>query len=375
MYTMNSFKANYTRILLILLFALCFNQCWGECCCSKLPNRYPTSPLIPPSGMTWIPGGEFTMGSEHAASKKDEKPAHQVKVDGFWMDVTPVTNLQFKKFVEATGYVTTAEKAPTLEEIMSQVPPGTPKPPLELLIAASLVFKSSNGPIPLHSNRGWWEWKPGADWKHPLGPESGIEGKEEHPVVQISWFDAVAYAHWAGKRLPTEAEWEFAAYGGKKDILYAWGNEEFSEENPQANIWQGVFPYKSTKPNGYVGTSSVKTFKPNPYGLYDMAGNVWQWCADLYHASYYQEEAKKGVSNNPQGPKTSFDPEEPHAKKHVHRGGSFLCHKSYCTGYRITARMKTCPDTSLNHLGFRCASTPIPIPISGKKNEKCQDAE
>lgn len=334
------------------LFLLSVQLLYGDCCCcSNLPSRFE---VVKPAGMVWIPGGEFTMGSDNADSRKDEKPPHKVKVDGFWMDETPVTNRQFKEFVDATGYVTTAEKPPTLEEIMSQVPPGTPPPPKELLVAASLVFKPTSGPVSLKSNRAWWEWKPGADWKHPLGPESTIEDKMDHPVVQMSWYDAVAYAEWAGKRLPTEAEWEFAAYGGKKDSLYVWGNEEFSEENPQINIWQGEFPYKSTKPNNYMGTTEVKKYRPNGYGLYDMAGNAWQWCTDLYHVSHYADEAKKEVSVNPKGPKTSFDPDEPYAEKHVHRGGSFLCHHSYCKGYRITARMKTCPDTSLNHLGFRC---------------------
>lgn len=338
----------------LAVFIFLATPIWSDCCCcSTLPSRF-GNPAAP-SGMVWIPGGEFTMGSDNKESKKDEKPPHKVKVDGFWLDATPVTNKQFKEFVDATGYVTTAEKAPTLEEIMSQVPPGTPPPPKELLVPASLVFKPTSGPVSLKSNRAWWEWKPGADWKHPQGPGSSIEGKEDHPVVQVSWYDAVAYAKWAGKRLPTEAEWELAAYGGQKDIMYVWGNDEFSEENPQANIWQGEFPYKSTKPNNYMGTTSVKTYKPNPYGLYDMAGNVWQWCSDLYHASHYQDESKKGLSINPTGPKTSLDPDEPFATKHVHRGGSFMCHKSYCKGYRITARMKTCPDTSLNHLGFRCA--------------------
>ena len=314
-----------------------------------------------PEGMVWIPGGQFTMGSENTYSKKDEKPRHEVKVDGFWMDITPVTNRQFKAFVDATNYVTTAEIAPKLEDIMAQVPPGTKPPPPEMLVPASLVFKPAKGPIPLTTHFNWWEWKPGANWKHPLGPESTIEGKEEHPVVQVSWDDAVAYAKWAGKRLPTEAEWEFAANGGQKDQLYVWGNAEFSEENPQCNIWQGSFPYKSTKPDGYIGTTPVKKYKPNPYGLYDMAGNAWQWCSDLYHVSYYTDEAKRGLSVNPKGPVKSFDPEEPYAVKRVHRGGSFLCHSVYCKGYRITARMKTCPDTSLNHLGFRCAmDTPMP---------------
>lgn len=338
--------------LSLLLFIVHIGQGWADCCCSKLPNRYETNDS--PTGMVWIPGGEFTMGSDNKDSKPDEKPPHRVKIDGFWMDTTPVTNRQFKEFVDNTGYITTAEKAPTLAEIMNQVPPGTPEPSPELLVAASLVFKRSNGPISLNNSHAWWEWKPGANWKHPLGPESTIEGKEDHPVVQVSWDDAQAYAKWAGKRLPTEAEWEFAAYGGRKDITYVWGNEKFSEEVPQANIWQGVFPCKSTKPNDYSGTTEVTTFKPNPYGLYDMSGNVWQWCADLYHIHYYQEEAKKSISINPTGAKTSFDPQEPYATKRVHRGGSFLCHDSYCKGYRITARMKTCPDTSLNHLGFRC---------------------
>lgn len=342
-----------SRFILIMMFVGAINSIGADCCCSNLPSRFEL-PKSVPEGMVWIPGGEFTMGSENNDSKKDEKPRHQVKVDGFWMDATPVTNRQFKEFVEATGYVTTAEKAPTLEEIMAQVPPGTPPPSPELLVAASLVFKPSKGPVSLHSNRAWWEWKTGANWKHPLGPDSTIEGKEDYPVVQVTWFDAIAYAKWAGKRLPTEAEWEFAAYGGNNDFVYVWGNDEFSEENPQANIWQGDFPYKSTKPNGYMGTTSVKTYKPNPYGLYDMSGNVWQWCSDLYNVSYYAEESKKKLSINPMGPKTSFDPEEPFATKHVHRGGSFLCHRSYCKGYRIAARMKTCPDTSLNHLGFRC---------------------
>lgn len=345
---------SFPHLIFLGCFLFLFSQGYAQCCCSNLPNRFAASA---PQGMVRIPGGEFTMGSDNADSKKDEKPVHRVKVDPFWMDATPVTNRQFKEFVDATGYVTTAEKAPTLEEIMKQVPPGTPEPPVELLVPSSLVFKPSTGPVSLKSNRAWWEWREGANWKHPEGPHSSIEGKEDHPVVHISWFDATAYAQWAGKRLPTEAEWEFAAYGGNKEIIYVWGNEEFSEEHPQANIWQGNFPYKSTKPNGSMGTTPVKTFKPNPYGLYDMAGNVWQWCLDLYHVSHYEEEAKKEISINPQGPTGSFDPEEPYAKKFVHRGGSFLCHASYCKGYRITARMKTCPDTGLSHLGFRCVMT------------------
>lgn len=349
-----STQSKYFRVFTLL--ALSFASfCYSSCCCG-LPKRF-DMPSAPP-GMVWIPGGQFMMGSDGTWARRDEKPVHKVKVDGFWLDITPVTNRQFKAFVDATGYVTTAEKAPTLEEIMKQVPPGTPPPPPEKLVAASLVFKPTKEPVPLNNIRYWWHWVPGADWKHPTGPGSSIEGKEDHPVVQVSWDDAVAYAKWAGKRLPTEAEWEFAAYGGKENITYIWGNDEFSEEKPQANIWQGKFPYLSTKPNSYMGTTGVKTYPPNPYGLYDMAGNVWQWCSDWYNINYFSEEAKKELSVNPQGPSTSYDPEEPYASKRVHRGGSFLCHASYCKGYRITARMKTCPDTSLNHLGFRCAMSP-----------------
>lgn len=341
------------KMALLALFTLP-DMMYGDCCCSNLPKRFQLQAPVSPEGMVWIPGGEFTMGSDNKDSRKDEKPPHQVKVDGFWMDETLVTNKQFKAFVDATGYVTTAEKPPTLDEIMSQVPPGTPPPAPELLVAASLVFKPTKGPVSFRSNTAWWDWKPGANWKHPLGPDSTLEGKDDHPVVQVSWDDAVAYAKWACKRLPTEAEWEFAAYGGRKDIIFIWGNEEFSEDHPQVNIWQGNFPYKSTKKDGYYGTTPVKTYPAYSYKLYDMAGNVWQWCSDLYHSSYYEEEAKKGLSINPKGPLKSYDPDEPYAVKHVHRGGSFLCHACYCKGYRITARMKTCPDTGLNHLGFRC---------------------
>lgn len=338
----------------LFLFLSLIGNLYGSCC-QPLPDRFSELPKVP-EGMVWIPGGECVLGCDSKEAKADEKPQHKVRVSGFWMDETPVTNRQFKAFVDATGYLTTAEKAPTLEEIMAQVPPGTPPPAPEWLVAASLVFKPSERPVPLTNHHYWWEWKPGADWRHPEGPESSLAGKEDHPVVQISWMDAVAYATWAGKRLPTEAEWEFAARGGKEHTVYAWGNEEFSEKEPQANLWQGHFPYKSTKEGGYFGTTPVKKYAPNGYGLYDMAGNVWQWCKDLYHANYYNE-LKENVVVDPQGPTKSFDPQEPYAVKHVHRGGSFLCHASYCKGYRLSARMKTCPDTSLNHLGFRCVKS------------------
>lgn len=307
-----------------------------------------------PKGMVWIPGGEFTQGANNPKAKADEKPAHRVKIDGFWMDETPVTISDFKKFVDETSYITTAEKAPKLEEIMKQVPPGTPPPPKELLVPGSMVFVSPKEKVPVMHHTFWWKWTPGASWKHPEGPGSDTRGRENHPVTHISWDDAVAYAKWSGKGLPTEAEWEYAARGGFEGKVYFWGNEDINEENPQANIWIGEFPYKSEKREHYYGTSPVKSYSANGYGLYDMAGNVWEWTTDWYHPNYYKELAQNGIAVNPQGPIESYDPAEPYTQKKVQRGGSFLCHKTFCTGYRVSARSKTPTDTGMCHSGFRC---------------------
>ena len=322
-------------------------------CCEGLPFRY-CQQKEAPKGMRLVPGGTFAMGCNRAEGRPDEQPGHQVKVDAFYMDETPVTNAQFRAFVEATGYITTAEVAPDLKEIMAQLPPGTPPPPEDVLVPASLVFVKSSGPVPLNNAARWWDWRAGASWKHPEGPGSSIEGKDDHPVVHVSWYDAQAYAEWAGKRLPTEAEWEFATRAGKDEELYIWGMDDTSEEAPPCNIWQGKFPYQSAKKDGSYGTTSVKKYPANAYGLYDLVGNVWEWCNDWYRHDYYGKLAMDGVSSNPQGPESSYDPREPTVPKRVQRGGSFLCHKSYCQGYRISARMKTSPDTGLCHSGFRC---------------------
>lgn len=310
-----------------------------------------------PPGMRWIPGGEFTMGSNSGEAYPDEKALHRVRLSGFWMDETEVTNAQFREFVEAAGYVTTAEKIPDLDEIMKQLPPGTPPPPKEVMVPGSLAFDPPSRPLPLYNSALWWVWKPGANWRHPNGPGSSIEGKDDHPVVHVSWYDAVAYAKWAGKRLPTEAEWEYAARGGLEGKPYVWGDEKVSDRVVRANIWQGSFPYRNLESDGYAATAPVKSFAPNDYGLYDMAGNVWEWCSDWYRHDYYLQQAGNKVSVNPTGPEGSFDPMEPTVPKRVNRGGSFLCHASYCAGYRPSARMKTSPDTSLSHTGFRCAMT------------------
>jgi sulfatase modifying factor 1 len=309
--------------------------------------------------MVWIPGGEFTMGSELASAPMHEKPAHRVSVDGFFMDETDVTNAQFRAFIEATSYVTTAERTPTLEEIMRNAMPGGKPPSPEQLVPGSIVFSPPDHEVELNfpgDYQQWHKWTPGASWRHPEGPGSTIEGREDHPVVHVSWDDAKAYAKWAGKRLPTEAEWEFAARGGLEGKKYVWGDDPFSEEHPQCNNFQGRFPDKNTAKDGYLRTSPVKAFSPNGYGLYDMAGNVWQWCEDWYLPEAYALVAGQGTLVNPSGPAASFEPSVRPAER-VQRGGSFLCCVGYCFNYRPSARQGCTPDSGLSHVGFRCVTT------------------
>lgn len=315
-----------------------------------------SAPASAPAGMVWIPGGEFAMGSDRPDAFPHERPAHRVRVSGFWMDRTEVTNAQFRRFVEASGYVTTAERKPDWEELKKQVPPGTPKPPEEMLVPGALVFTPPDHAVPLDDMSQWWSWVPGANWRHPRGPDSTIEGLDDHPVVQVSWDDATAYSKWAGKRLPTEVEWEYAARGGLDGRRFAWGDEEYSELRPQCNAWQGEFPHRNTVRDGFARTSTVRSFPPNGYGLYDMAGNVWEWCADWYRHDTYAQRAVAGrVAVDPTGPSSSFDPEMPFMPARVMRGGSFLCHPSYCASYRPCARRGNSPDTGTEHIGFRCA--------------------
>ena len=292
------------------------------------------------------------MGSDAVDAEAQERPAHRVRVSGFWMDRTDVTNAKFREFVKATGYVTTAERAPEWDEIKKQLPPGTPKPPEDQLVAASLVFVAPDHPVSLDDVSAWWRWTPGANWRHPQGPKSSIEGKDDFPVVQVSWYDADHYAKWAGARLPTEAEWEFAARGGQEGKKYSWGDADPMTPSLKCNIWQGNFPYQNDKISADVGPSKVKSFPPNGYGLYDMSGNVWQWCADWYNTSAYRSEGK-----DPSESGKSFDPNNPYTPQRVIRGGSFLCSATYCSSYRVSARRGTSPDTSLSHTGFRCVSS------------------
>ncbi len=311
-------------------------------------------------GMVWIPGGEFTMGSTDPLARPDERPRHRVRVNGFWIDETEVTNAQFDAFATATGYKTVAERPVNWEELKKQVPPGTPKPDDSMLAPGSLVFTPPSGPVTTGDVSAWWGWTTGASWRQPSGPGSNIKGFEHHPVVHIAHEDAAAYAKWAGKRLPTEAEWEFAARGGLDEKVNAWGDEPIDAK--KCNTWQGHFPDSNTNDDGFAGTAPVKSFPPNGYGLYDMAGNVWEWCSDLYRPDTFARQVlaaggSKVVVVNPKGPDKSLDPRNPDApESRVHRGGSFLCNDSYCASYRPSARMAAPPDTGMSHLGFRCVS-------------------
>jgi sulfatase modifying factor 1 len=304
--------------------------------------------------MVWIPGGEFSMGSDAAAEAlcdvpgitRDAQPIHRVAVTGFWMDATEVTNEQFAAFVKATGYKTIAERPLDPKEFAGAPP--------ELLVPGSTLFVAPPAPVDLRNALQWWRYVPGAHWRQPEGPASDLTGRDRHPVVHIAYADADAYARWAGRRLPTEAEWEFAARGGLSGNLYAWGNELAPRGVHHANIHQGSFPDHDTAADGFGGIAPVGRFAPNAYGLHDIGGNVWEWVSDWYRADYYASlEAAGTVAVNPKGPADSHDPAEPGARKRVQRGGSFLCTEQYCSRYMVGTRGKGEINTGSNHLGFR----------------------
>ena len=330
-----------------------------------IQNKIP-APTPAPDGMVWIPGGEFSMGCDSASEAlcglpgvtRDAVPILRVYVDPFWMDATEVTNDEFEKFVKATGYVTVAEKPPTREEF--------PTAPPENLVAGSTVFSPTPQRVVLNNHFQWWSYVPGANWRHPTGPESTIQGRGKYPVVQVAYEDAEAYAKWAGKRLPTEAEWEFAARGGRSGQLYAWGDDFKPHGKWMANIYQGQFPVEGgdSGEDGFKGIAPVSQYPPNPFGLYDVAGNVWEWCSDWYRPDTYARlKLTGGVLRNPKGPDSSYDPAEPTEKKRVHRGGSVLCVDQYCTRYLVGSRGKGEVRTASNHLGFRCIKSAGPATI------------
>jgi formylglycine-generating enzyme required for sulfatase activity len=350
-------KRSAIRLFLLVLSCTAANTGFSGVTNSFLPtipNSAPAPKPAPP-GMAWIPGGEFSMGSDGAGEAlcslrgvtRDAQPIHRVYVDGFWMDKTEVTNEEFEKFVKVTRYVTVAERVPTAAEI-----PGVPP---ENLVAGSVVFTPPPGAVSLNDVSQWWRYVPGANWRHPAGPDSDLKGREKFPVVHVAFADAEAYAKWAGKRLPTEAEWEFAARGGAAGKLYAWGDDLTRDGKWLANIYEGNFPVKDSGEDGFVGLAPVAKFPANAYGLHDLAGNVWEWCGDWYRPDSYAQPANtNGVIRNPRGPATSFDPDEPGEQKRVQRGGSFLCTDQYCTRYMVGTRGKGERNTGSNHVGFRC---------------------
>lgn len=303
------------------------------------------------SAMVWIEGGVLQMGSPDGLFP-DALPVHEVRLDGFWIDRTEVTNTQFASFVAATGYVTVAEQTPRAEDY-----PGVPA---ENLVAGSIVFTPPDHAVALHQPLRWWSYMPGANWRRPEGPGSTIEGRLDHPVVHVAWDDVVAYAQWAGKRLPTEAEWEWAARGGLVGTRFVWGDAFQPDGVPRANLFQGRFPHHDTGADGFTATSPVKAFPPNRFGLYGMAGNVWEWTADWYRPDTYARRAGAAPVDDPRGPaeEESYDPAEPGLAKRVQRGGSFLCTDQYCSRYRPDGRGKGAPDSGTNHLGFRLVSDP-----------------
>ena len=311
----------------------------------------PPAPAQAPPGpdLVWIPGGTFRMGSDHHYA--EEGPAHRVTVDGFWIDRYPVTNERFGRFVDATGYVTFAELPPNAADYPGALP--------EMLYAASLVFQKPPVRVALRDLRDWWTFCRGADWRHPHGPQSSIVGLEQHPVVHVAYADAIAFATWEGRTLPTEAEWEFAARGGLEGAAFAWGDEFAPNGQMLANTWQGDFPYQNLRTDGYEGTSPVDAFPPNGYGVHDMIGNVWEWTSDWYVPRHEGERAKACcVPLNPRGPREadSYDPGQPEIRipRKVLKGGSHLCAPNYCQRYRPAARYPEPIDTSTSHVGFRC---------------------
>ncbi len=324
---------------------------------ATVPASQPTAISPTPPGpapdldMAWIPGGDFLMGSD--AHYPEEAPAHRLIVSGFWIDRTQVTNAAFRRFVKATGYVTVAERLPDADQYPGALP--------EMLVAGSVVFRQPSGRVPMDTHYNWWDWMPGADWRHPEGPDSVLQGRDKHPVLHVAWEDVAAYAAWAGKAIPTEAEWEFAARGGHDGWPFAWGQELAPKGKMLANYWQGEFPWQNLALDGFERTAPVGSFPPNGYGLLDMIGNAWEWTADWYTDRHEVGSPCCGATVDPRGGRQegSADPTDAAAiPRKVLKGGSWGCAENYCQRYRPAARMHHPVDTGTNHISFRCVVRP-----------------
>lgn len=366
------FQLKIQRLLIATAILMCFNcktetkeehsklaveQAKKEVVYEVLKEK--PSDIETPEGMIWVEGKTFLQGakSDDKYTMMREKPAHQVSVDGFFMDITEVTNKQFKTFVDVTKYITVAERPINWEEMKKELPQGTPKPHDSILQPGSLIFnKNVNAVVNMANYSQWWTWKIGANWKHPEGPDSSIEGKDNYPVAHIALEDAQAYCKWANRRLPTEAEWEAAAQGTATDNIFTWGNN-FDDLIKKANTWQGTFPVKNVSKDGFELIAPVKSYDPNSIGLYDMAGNVWELTSDLFNVNYYKEIDTSKILVNPQGANKAYSPDNPYQKEIVMKGGSFLCHASYCASFRISARMGISRDSGSDHIGFRTVAT------------------
>tara|TARA_B100000963_G_scaffold341798_1_gene341912 strand:- start:228 stop:1280 length:1053 start_codon:yes stop_codon:yes gene_type:complete len=313
-----------------------------------------------PDGMVWVEGKSYTKGAKQndGYAMIREKPSHEVYIDGFYIDITEVTNNQFQKFVNETGYLTIAEREIDWDDIKKSLPPGTPKPHDSILQPGSLIFNDQIKTVDNMENYfQWWRWQIGANWKAPKGPGSNIENKGDFPVVHIAYEDAIAYCDWANRRLPTEAEWESAAQGNYKNAVFTWG-DKVDLLNLNANTWQGDFPLKNEAKDGFEMIAPVRSFPPNSIGIFDMIGNVWEITDDLFNVNYYSELSTKSELKNIKGASTCYNPSNPYEKQHVMKGGSFLCHDSYCASYRISARMGVSIGSGSDHTGFRTVVTP-----------------
>ncbi|WP_299255682.1 formylglycine-generating enzyme family protein [uncultured Aquimarina sp.] len=340
---------HYKTVLLLL--AIIFINCKDK------PSKSDQLSVITeqPSGMIWVESKTFLQGAKQddKFAMKREKPSHNVTVDGFYIDETEVTNAQFKDFVEATNYITVAERPINWDSMKKELPPGTPKPHDSILQPGSLVFNKNVNAVANMQNYGqWWTWMIGANWKHPYGQASSIEGKDDYPVVHVALEDALEYCKWANRRLPTEAEWEAAALGSNTNTIFTWGNDD-NLLNKSANTWQGIFPTSNESKDGFEFISPVRSYPPNSIGLYDMIGNVWEITSDLFNPNYYKNLNTSQPLNNPKGASNSLSTNNPYQIENVMKGGSFLCHQSYCASFRISARMGVAQDSGSDHMGFR----------------------